>query len=193
MRLAIDLDSREFRTWDNQSLTSQTVKRRDNFPVNLRFFRSGVGVELSNGATGILGIKQSGTFTGEFMAAALTWKKSGRGPGTIYAFSLNMNTVNMEALFAANPSTVSLSIEIEWQYAGYRESSVALPLTVANDYVVGDEEAPDPGPPNLANWGNNNFRFGATGEPEFYSTDIAAWVRMTLSGNPPQPTFTVLS
>lgn len=192
MRLSIDLDTREVRTWAGAAVASLVAKRRDRFLVEVRFTRGGVVQELGSGASGKLGVKALDAFTAAYLAAALSWVKSGTGTSTVYTFDLNVNTVEVGTAFAADPATIDAAIEIEWLVGNYRQSSLSIPLELANDYVRGDETAPTDAAPDLAGWGNSAFRFGSTGEPEFYNADLAAWVRMTFAGSPPQQVFTVL-
>lgn len=192
MRISIDLDTRELRTWAGAAITTLSAKRRDRFPVEVRFVRGGVITDLGTGATGILGVKALNEFGDGYLAAALSWVKSGSGTSAVYTFDLNLNTTEVGTAFADDPETIAAALEIEWLIGNFRESTLALPLTLSNDYIRGDENAPTDAAPALAGWGNTAFRFGTTGEPEFYNTELAAWVRMSFAGNPPQSVFTVL-
>jgi hypothetical protein len=137
-------------------------------------------------------VKEAGEFTAAYLAAALSWVKSGTGSSAVYTFDLNCNTAEVGTAFTGDPDTVAAALELEWLVGNYRQSSLAIPLELANDYVRGSETAPPDAAPALSGWGNNAFRFGSTGEPEFYNTELTAWVRMTFAGSPPQAVFTVL-
>lgn len=144
MRIAIDLDDRTIRTWAGQALSELTAKRRDRFPVEVRFLRGGIGQELANGATATIGIKSSGAYASEFLASSSDWTKSGKGSGSTYRFDLTLNTVEMDSAFSSAPDSISASLEVEYVQGTYRESSMPINLVVGNDYVRGDEATPTP-------------------------------------------------
>ena len=149
MRIAIDLDDRTIRTWAGQVLSSLTFKRRDRFPVDVRFMRGGLVQELPTGATGKLGLKADKDFNGAFVASDLSWTKSGAGVAATYGFDLNLNTIQINALFACvpTPSSIALMLEIEWTEGDQRTSSNTLSVTLENDIVRGDEGVPQDGDP----------------------------------------------
>ena len=151
MRLFLDLDTRSFieSAQFQRAVSSLVLKRRDHLPVDVQFLRSGVVVELATGATGKLGLKADKDFNGSFAASDLEWAKSGTGDATTYRFDLNLNTVQINALFAGipTPASVSLMLEIEWAEGDLRTSSNTLAVTLENDIVRGDEGAAEEGGP----------------------------------------------
>ncbi|MEI6492089.1 MAG: hypothetical protein WCO94_06035 [Verrucomicrobiota bacterium] len=162
MRIAIDLDDRTIRTWAGQGISSLTFKRRDRFPVEVRFMRGGVAQELPTGAAGKIGLKADKDFNGQFVASHLAWTKLGAGISATYVFDLNLNTIQINALFACvpTPSSVVLMLEIEWAEGDLRTSSNTLAVTLENDIVRGDEGIPEEGspvyppPPNILSIAN---------------------------------------
>ena len=151
MRLFLDLDTRSFieSAQFQRAVSSLVLKRRDHLPVDVQFLRSGVVVELATGATGKLGLKADKDFNGSFAASDLEWAKSGTGDATTYRFDLNLNTVQINALFAGvpTPSSVSLMLEIEWAEGDLRTSSNTLAVSLENDIVRGDEGIIEAGSP----------------------------------------------
>lgn len=151
MRLFLDLDTRSFieSVQFQRAVASLALKRRDRMPVDVQFLRAGVAVELSDGATGKLGLKADKDFNGPFAASDLDWTKSGTGDTTSYRFDLNLNTVQISALFAGvpTPPSVALMLEIEWTEGDLRTSSRTLAVTLENDIVRGDEGVADEGSP----------------------------------------------
>lgn len=144
MRIAVDLDSGAVTTWEGQALTAPlTAKRRDRFPVHVRYVRSGVVVERPSGATGQLGLKTAGVFTGGYAAYAASWTVGGYGTTRTYTFDLNLNTTALNALFANDPATISLNAEVVCTDLEGIRSSASFLITVANDVVRGDEAAPE--------------------------------------------------
>lgn len=148
MRIAIDLDDRTIRTWAGQTVSTLSAKRRDAFSVEVKFLRGGVVQELSNGATGKLGIKALGDYSAVFLASALTWTKTGTGTSAIYTFSLTLNTTEIATEFTDDPPSIDTALEVEWVQGTSRESSLAADLTIHNDYVRGDEGVPTAGTPS---------------------------------------------
>ena len=143
MRIAVDLDSGAVTTWEGQALTAPlTAKRRDRFPVEVRYVRSGGVVERPSGATGQLGLKVAGVFTGGYAAVATAWTVGGYGISRTYTFDLNLNTTALNALFANDPASVSLSAEVVCTDIEGIRSSATFAISVANDVVRGDEAAP---------------------------------------------------
>ena len=151
MRLFLDLDTRSFiESAQFQRVVSTLVlKRRDRLPVDVQFLRGGMVVELPGGSLGKLGLKADKDFNGAFAASDLEWTKSGSGAVTSYRFDLNLNTVQIDALFAGvpTPSSVSLMLEIEWADGDLRTSSNTLAVTLENDIIRGDEGIPQDGDP----------------------------------------------
>ena len=151
MRLFLDLDTRSFieSAQFQRAVSSLVLKRRDHLPVDVQFLRGGVVVGLADGATGKLGLKADKDFNGSFAASDLEWAKSGTGDATTYRFDLNLNTVQINALFAGvpTPASVSLMLEIEWAEGELRTSSNTLAVTLENDIVRGDEGVVEEGGP----------------------------------------------
>ena len=147
MRIAIDLETLELRTWAGAAITELSAKRRDRFAVEVKFVRGGVFTELSSGATGLLGVKALSSFTAAFLASATSWVKTGTGVSAIYTFDLNLNTSAVATAFTADPNSVAAALEFEWVIGDFRYSSVAMPLNVFNDYIRGDEGVPVEGDP----------------------------------------------
>jgi hypothetical protein len=151
MRLFLDLDTRSFieSAQFQRAVSALVLKRRDRLPVDVQFLRSGVVVGLADGATGKLGLKADKDFNGSFAASDLEWTKSGTGDTTAYRFDLNLNTVQINALFAGvpTPATVTLMLEIEWAEGDLRTSSNTLAVALENDIVRGDEGVAEEGGP----------------------------------------------
>jgi hypothetical protein len=144
MQLLIDEETRAVKTWAGGVISSLTAKRRDVFAVAVRFARG----ELPAGAAGVLGIKASGVFAGDFLASAASWVKSGRGAQAMYVFLLDLNQEGLEAAFSAAPAAVACQIEIEatWAVSGVQRvvRSLAVPISIANSVIQGDEGAVAP-------------------------------------------------
>jgi hypothetical protein len=140
MRVYIDLNSRSFVVSPTllQRVTTLFFTRRDNEPVEVQFVRNGAVAELSAGATGKLGLKSS--YAGNFLAYAGNWVKSGTGTNTIYTFSLNMTSANLDALFTADTEdSVNCKVEVEWQTGGNTSSTLPTTATIYNDVIRGGE------------------------------------------------------
>jgi len=151
MRLFLDLDTRSFieSVQFQRVVSSLALKRRDRLPVDVKFLRGGAVVELAAGSTGKLGLKADKDFNGVFAASDLDWAKTGSGDSTSYRFDLNLNTVQIDALFAGvpTPASVALMLEIEWAEGDLRTSSNTLSVTLENDIVRGDEGIAEEGNP----------------------------------------------
>jgi hypothetical protein len=147
MRLYLDLDSRAFIESPQfpRILQSLALKRRDRIPLDVQFLRGGIVTELAQEAAGRLGIKADKDFNGPFAASDLSWVKTGSAESASYRFDLNLNTLQINALFAGvpTPSAVALMLEIEWTEGDLRTSSGTLSVSLENDVVRGDEGLPE--------------------------------------------------
>ena len=137
MRIAIDVDSRNVLTWAGVAIPALDATCRDRFPVDVKFISNGRYVELPSDAVGVLAVKVPGAWAGNVIANGGTWVKTGAGKTAVYSFFLRLDTVELAALFASEPDSVALAIELEWSYGSpvVRNTSRPLPLTVANDYI----------------------------------------------------------
>jgi len=147
MRLYIDLETRSFIESPQfpRTISTLSLKRRDCLPIDVSFLRGGIASELIQSATGRLGLKADKDFNGPFVASDLEWVKSGAGETAFYRFDLNLNTLQIDALFAGlpTPTSVALMLEIEWAEGTLRTSSSTLQVTLENDVVRGDEGLPE--------------------------------------------------
>ena len=131
----------------NRDLVSAvTFKRGDNVPIALRFVRGTTITELASGATGVIGIKQSNVFDGDFIAFASSWVKTGSAETTVYNLELNLNTAEIDALLGLGEPTdvpsVLTNFELEFVVNGVRTSSNTVVATIQNDIVKGTEGLP---------------------------------------------------
>jgi hypothetical protein len=142
MRLYIDLDTRGFIESESfpRSVQSLSFKRRDFIPIELSFLRNGIIQELSESATGKIGLKHKGQFGSPFyLAFDGGWIKTGSGDSTRYKFSLNLHTTEIESAFLAEPTSVPAMIEIEWRENQLVTSSLTIDVDLQNDVNRGDE------------------------------------------------------
>lgn len=148
MRLAIDIDTRKPSSWNGGFLERLWAARHDRMPVELRFTRGHVPCALPEGAVGRVGIKSPGDQEGQLVVFSDAWVVStpeGESAPT-YTFVLNLNTEDMEALFADAPERVPMTLEIEWQYEVggtlCTQTSRPLAINITNDYIKGTEGTP---------------------------------------------------
>jgi hypothetical protein len=161
MRLYLDIDTREFLQSPSfpRALTTLALKRRDTDLIELQFLRDRAVQELPTGTTIRLGLKPDAAYTAEFLASG-TFTKSGTGTSTKYLLDLNLNTVALNAAFAAatpEPAILESMLEVEWSSASIITSSLTLPVTLHNDVIRGDEGEPA-ALPNFYVVENNDFR-----------------------------------
>jgi hypothetical protein len=146
MRLFLDIDTREFLQSPSfpRALTTLAFKRRDTDLIELQFLRDRTVQDLPTGTTIRLGLKPDAAYTAEFLASG-TFTKDGTGTATRYLLELNLNTVPLNAAFAAStpePVTLPAMLEIEWASGTTISSSRTLPIVIANDVIRGDEGTP---------------------------------------------------
>lgn len=141
MRIYLDLDSRRLLTTPTRPLSLLEFKRRDNDSIELQFLRDAVVQQLPAGTTARVGIKPDGDYDAEFLAVSLL-TQTGTGTATVYSGELNLNTIALEAAFAAEPVTLPAMLEVEWVTGDVVSSSKTLPATIHNDVIRGDEGTP---------------------------------------------------
>lgn len=150
MTLYFDLDAGFFvyGPGTRDRIDSLSFKRGDTCRIDVRFV-SGITVqELATGATGKIGLKESGQYDADFVAAAASWTKTGTGTSTVYSFDLNLATTELNALLGDDGTegndvdSVALMFEMEFVADGVTTSSPTLTATVANDVIKGDESGP---------------------------------------------------
>jgi hypothetical protein len=140
MRLLVDLETGAWSTWANAQTSSISLRRRDRLVVAVRFGRGGQVVEWPENAAGTFAIKLE--FGGQFVALAPFWTPSGYGADRHYSFDVNLNTQELEALFAEEPASVSLLAEVSVTSGAQIFSSETLRVVVTNDVIRGDEGTP---------------------------------------------------
>jgi len=143
MRIAIDLDNLAAASWDLVGIVKLLARRKDRFPLEVKFSRLGQFQELPSDRAGTAVVRPLGGFATASLANALSWVKSGAGTNAVYTFDLNLDTEPMRDLFAGGTPTVQAVIEIVWQSVTTRETVVAIPLEIANVYLQGEEGTPE--------------------------------------------------
>lgn len=115
--------------------------RRDIEALDVKFVRDGVVVDLSFGATGKIGIKNS--FDGSILAIDQAWEKRGEGTDATYQFSMNLNTEEIDSLFETDEETsVVAKVEMEWSEGGTINTTMPCTAVIYNDVLRGTEAAP---------------------------------------------------
>lgn len=126
--------------YDSTPIERKDYRQRDYLALRIRFVRDGVVQELTAGASAKLGIKSS-LDASEYLAAALSWTKSGTGASTYYTVALNLNTAEIAAAITGDGSSVACVTELEWTEGDYVSSTVALPGSITHDINTGAEGA----------------------------------------------------
>lgn len=138
MKIAINSDTRKVLSWGGELISDLAMTRRDVFPIEVKFIQGAGYVDLPDGSTGQLALKELGAWNGAIRASA-SWVKSGAGRTAVYTFMLSLDTPELNALFAEEPNSVSMAMEITWSYSigslQVRETAVAVPVIVSNDYI----------------------------------------------------------
>jgi len=130
MKLFIDLTSRRFvkSAASSAALASLTLKRRDLLALEIQFVQRGAAVATPVGTTFSTALKATYADT-NFLALAA-------------AGVLDLNTVPLEAAFAASPAVVSALLEVKWTATGEATRTATLPVEVQNSVILGTEATP---------------------------------------------------
>lgn len=138
MQIAIDLSTRTVMTWTGVAISSLAMTCRDRFLVDVRFISNGKFVELPEGAEGKLGLKTPKAWAGQARAYSLSWEKTIAKP-VVYRLFLRLDTAELIELFAGEPESVDLEMELEWTYSlgstPIRQTSKPVPVIISNDYI----------------------------------------------------------
>lgn len=151
MRLYIDLQTGSLVESPNfpNPITTLTVKRGASTEFEVSFLDENRQViELAENASGALGIKEVGKYDADYIVSALSWEKEGSGETSVYKFSPNFNTIELNALIGHDGTTsndkvyVELMGEIVWNENGKIFKTKTFTVHVDNDINKGSEENP---------------------------------------------------
>lgn len=151
MRLFVDLDTEEVipAPGVRDPVEQVRVKRALSTRIEIQFTRAGLVVELPNDATGIFGVKESGKYDDDYVAAALAWIKTGSGATTVYTFTLSLINTALDTLFAVDGdpandvAQIELMAELQWTTGGNALKTPTLTFLVDNDVNRGGETVPE--------------------------------------------------
>ena len=144
MILYFDLDSAQLITGPGtrDAVNNLNFKRGDTCNVVVQFVSGLVAQELSSGATGKLGIKAAGNYSGDYLAADTSWTKTGTGTATLYTFALNLATAEINAALTGDTASIPAILELEFVDTGVRTSSQTIACVINNDVIKGSETGP---------------------------------------------------
>ena len=130
MKLFIDLTSRRFvkSAASSAALASLTLKRRDLLPIEIQFVLRGAAVPTPSGTTFTTALKASYA-DANFLALAASGV-------------LDLNTIPLEAAFAASPAVVTALLEVRWTATGEATRTATLPVEIQNSVILGSEATP---------------------------------------------------
>lgn len=167
MRLNYDLEKNQFLVVPGvpEELTRATVKRGDSSKVEVVFYR-GIVVQDLGTATAKFGGKEMGEYDGDFVVYSGSWIKTGFGSATVYKFTPNWNTTELNDLVteAAEAGFVEIMAEIEVTDGAEIFSTPTLTIRVNSDVIKGGEGmSTDANPPYPASTEIPQFLMGITG------------------------------
>ena len=130
MKLFIDLTSRRFvkSAASSAALPALTLKRRDSLALEIVFVQRGAAVPTPTGTTFTTALKATYA-DANFLALAASGV-------------LDLNTIPLEAAFAASPAVVSALLEVKWTATGHATRTATLPVEVQNSVILGTEATP---------------------------------------------------
>ena len=130
MKLFIDLTSRRFvkSAASSAALPALTLKRRDSLALEIVFVQRGAAVATPVGTTFTTALKATYA-DANFLALAASGV-------------LDLNTIPLEAAFAASPAVVAALLEVKWSATGEATRTATLPVEIQNSVIVGTEGTP---------------------------------------------------
>ena len=130
MKLFIDLTSRRFvkSAASSAALPALTLKRRDSLALEIVFVQRGAAVPTPTGTTFTTALKATYA-DANFLALAASGV-------------LDLNTIPLEAAFAASPAVVAALLEVKWTATGEATRTATLPVEIQNSVIIGTEGTP---------------------------------------------------
>ena len=130
MKLFIDLTSRRFvkSAASSAALPALTLKRRDSLALEIVFVQRGAAIATPVGTTFTTALKATYA-DANFLALAASGL-------------LDLNTIPLEAAFAASPAVVSALLEVKWTATGEATRTATLPVEIQNSVIIGTEATP---------------------------------------------------
>ena len=114
IELYYDLDRRRWTTSAGGLATQPSlfIGQSNTIDFKVRFVQGGVPIELTNPSF-IAGVKVTDDPLGDYLLLTTTGTQTGSGPTTIYTFTLNIDSVELQAyLVGITPSTNSTAFEV---------------------------------------------------------------------------------
>ena len=132
---------------NNNPVTSVQVKRRDKAPFEIQFFSGEQGAAQPYKLSDAFEIRFACKVTDSWNSGAIVLEQSfaWRPTDQVYASTPNFNTVELNALFAAEPKEVKLMAEFSWRNLSDPDgwaSTLTFEVVVLNDVIRGDEGTP---------------------------------------------------
>lgn len=133
MKFYIDIATRRFVRGPTSSIPLDRLflKRRDKIDVEVIFVEKSAVVATPTGTNFSTGLKTAFADT-EFLALS---DSTGL---------LDLHTTALEALFAADPASVSAYLEVKTSRPGEETRTSTLGVDIENSVILGDETAPAP-------------------------------------------------
>ena len=130
MKLFIDITSRRFvkSAASSAALPALTLKRRDSLALEIVFVQRGAAVATPVGTTFTTALKATYA-DANFLALAASGV-------------LDLNTIPLEAAFAASPAVVAALLEVKWTATGEATRTATLPVEIQNSVIIGTEGTP---------------------------------------------------
>lgn len=130
MKLFIDTTSRRFvkSAASSAALPALTLKRRDSLALEIVFVQRGAAVPTPTGTTFTTALKATYA-DANFLALAASGV-------------LDLNTIPLEAAFAASPAVVAALLEVKWTATGEATRTATLPVEIQNSVIIGTEATP---------------------------------------------------
>ena len=195
---------------NRQRLDAISTVSHDKFPVRLRFVEEPAAstgaftqVQLPAGFAIVMAGKAASDLSSEgllFLADDFTEHADGED-GWYYETVLDTNTTELSTAIAAlsgSARVLPAVVDVEVQAGDNSERitfqfrcNIARQVYSGTEGVPTDAVPPYPSAPELLTR-TASFRIGETGDPEFYNAELDQWVRLTVAGDPPQQTLTVL-
>ena len=138
MKLFIDITSRRFvkSAASSAALPALTLKRRDSLALEIVFVQRGAAIATPTGTTFTTALKATYA-DANFLALAASGV-------------LDLNTVPIEAAFAASPAVVAALLEVKWTATGEATRTATLPVEIQNSVIIGTEGTPSAMPDGKA-------------------------------------------
>ena len=130
--LKVDIDKRKIITDFTGVLNQLELKRGDIMTLRVQFYSGSTVQELASGSLIYFGVKDRFDYSGDYLALASSFTKTGTGTSTYYEGTLNLNTTDIQTLLGASTRYAWVVSELQWIASDQPVRTIETPTKLWN-------------------------------------------------------------